>query len=254
MDGIVLSKANVRYFRHNSIGDLERKLKGFKGKKLVIVEGVYSMDGDLARLPEIVEVSRRHGARLMIDEAHSTFLFGKNGRGVAEHFGLEDEVDIHFGTFSKTLGGIGGFVAGSKTLITYLKGFSRSRVFSCALPPGVAAGLIKALDIVESEPELRQRLWENVDFAQDLLRKSGVDIGESSSQVIPIMVRDDDRIFQIAEDLIHEGVYLNPVRYPAVGKHRSRFRISITAGHTKEDLAEGAAIIKRVLERYGLCH
>ncbi|UCH83487.1 MAG: aminotransferase class I/II-fold pyridoxal phosphate-dependent enzyme [Candidatus Latescibacterota bacterium] len=253
MDGIVLSKANVRYFRHNSIGDLHRKLKGFKGKKLVIVEGVYSMDGDLAKLPEIVEVSRRHKARIMIDEAHSTFLFGKNGRGVAEHFGLENEVDIHFGTFSKTLGGIGGFVAGSKTLVTYLKGFSRSRVFSCALPPGVAAGLIKALDIVESEPELRTRLWENVDFMQGLLRKAGVDIGDSSSQVIPIMVRDDDRIFKIAEDMIHEGVYLNPVRYPAVGKHRSRFRISITAGHSKEDLAEGADIIQRVLERYGLC-
>jgi 8-amino-7-oxononanoate synthase len=254
VDGIILSKADVRYFRHNSVGDLERKLKGFNGKKLVIVEGVYSMDGDLAKLPEIVEVSRRQGARVMIDEAHSTFLFGENGRGVAEHFGLEDDVDIHFGTFSKTLGGIGGFVAGSKTLITYLKGFARSRVFSCALPPGVAAGLIKALEIVQREPQLRVRLWENVAYMQDLLRKGGVDIGISQSQVVPIMVRDDDRIFRIAEDLIHEGVYLNPVRYPAVGKHRSRFRISITAGHTKQDLAEGADIIIRVMRRYGLCH
>jgi 8-amino-7-oxononanoate synthase len=254
VDGIILSKADVRYFRHNSFADLERKLKGFKGKKLVIVEGVYSMDGDLARLPEIVEVSRQYGARVMIDEAHSTFLFGKNGRGVAEHFGLEDDVDIHFGTFSKTLGGIGGFVAGSKTLITYLKGFARSRVFSCALPPGVAAGLIRALDIVETEPQLRARLWENVDYMQDLLRKGGVDIGDSQSQVIPIMVRDDDRIFQMAEDLIHEGVYLNPVRYPAVGKHRSRFRISITAGHTQQELADAAEIIVRVMRRYGLCH
>jgi glycine C-acetyltransferase len=189
----------------------------------------------------------------MIDEAHSTFLFGKNGRGVTEHFGLEDEVDIHFGTFSKTLGGIGGFVAGSKALITYLKGFARSRVFSCALPPGVAAGLIRALEIVQAEPELRTRLWGNVEFMQDLLRKGGVDIGDSQSQVIPIMVRDDDRIFKIAEELIHEGVYLNPVRYPAVGKHRSRFRISITAGHARQDLAEAAEIITRVLERYGLC-
>jgi len=253
VDGIILSKADVRYFRHNSAADLERKLKGFKGKKLVIVEGVYSMDGDLAKLPEIVEASRRQGARIMIDEAHSTFLFGKNGRGVTEHFGLEDEVDIHFGTFSKTLGGIGGFVAGSKALITYLKGFARSRVFSCALPPGVAAGLIRALEIVQAEPELRTRLWGNVEFMQDLLRKGGVDIGDSQSQVIPIMVRDDDRIFKIAEELIHEGVYLNPVRYPAVGKHRSRFRISITAGHTRQDLAEAAEIITRVLERYGLC-
>ena len=145
-------------------------------------------------------------------------------------------------------------MAGSQTLVTYLKGFSRSRVFSCALPPGVTAGLIKALEIVQNEPELRTKLWKNVDTMQNLLRKAGVDIGDSASQVIPIMVRDDDRIFKIAEDMIHEGVYLNPVRYPAVGKHRSRFRISITAGHTTEDLVDGAAIIKRVLERYGLCH
>jgi glycine C-acetyltransferase len=138
-------------------------------------------------------------------------------------------------------------------LITYLKGFARSRVFSCALPPGVTAGLIRALEIVEAEPELRTRLWGNVEYMQDLLRKGGVDIGDSQSQVIPIMVRDDDRIFKIAEELIHEGVYLNPIRYPAVGKHRSRFRISITAGHTRQELAEGAEIIRRVLERYGLC-
>lgn len=253
VDGIILSKADVRYFRHNSVPDLDRKLKGFNGKKLVIVEGVYSMDGDLARLPEIVEVSKKHGARLMIDEAHSTFLFGKNGRGVSEHFGMEDDVDIHFGTFSKSLGGIGGFVAGSRSLIRYLKGFARSRVFSCALPPGVTAGLLKALEIVQAEPQIRVRLWENVAYMQDILRKGGIDIGDSQSQVIPIMVRDDERIFRIAEDLIHEGVYLNPVRYPAVGKHRSRFRISITAGHTKQDLAEAAEIIRRVLERYGLC-
>ena len=254
VDGIILSKADVRYFRHNSVPDLDRKLKGFTGKKLVIIEGVYSMDGDLARLPEIVEVSKRHGARLMIDEAHSTFLFGKNGRGISEHFGMEDDVDIHFGTFSKSLGGIGGFVTGSRSLIRYLKGFARSRVFSCALPPGVTAGLLKALEIVQREPQLRTRLWENVAHMQDILRKGGLDIGDSQSQVIPIMVRDDERIFQIAEKLIHEGVYLNPVRYPAVGKHRSRFRISITAGHSKEELTEAAEIIRRVLESYGLCH
>lgn len=254
VDGIILSKAKVRYFRHNREADLDRKLKGFPGKKLVIVEGVYSMDGDLANLPEIVTVCRSHGARIMIDEAHSTFLFGANGRGVAEHFGLEDEIDIHFGTFSKTLGGIGGFVAGSHKLVNYLKGFARSRVFSCALPPGVVAGLIKAVDIVESEPELRTRLWDNVGTMHSLLKKAGVQIGESKSQVIPIMIRDDERVFQIAEDMIHEGVYLNPVRYPAVGKHQSRLRISVTAAHTESDLEEGVDIITRVLTRHGLCH
>jgi len=254
VDGIILSKARVRYFRHNSAADLDRKLRDFDGRKLVILEGVYSMDGDMARLPEIVEVCKRNKARIMIDEAHSAFLFGENGRGVAEHFGLEDEIDIHFGTFSKTLGGQGGYVAGSQKLTKYLRGFARSRVFSCALAPGVVGGLLKALEIVRAEPELRKTLWRNTDFMQSALRDRGVDVGLSESQVIPIMIRDDDRIFQVAEDLIHEGVYLNPVRYPAVGKHRSRFRISVTAGHSREELDEGARIIARVLERNGfLC-
>jgi 8-amino-7-oxononanoate synthase len=252
VDGIILSKAQVRYFRHNNAADLERKLKDFPGRKLVIVEGVYSMDGDLANLPEIVEVAKSNGARIMIDEAHSAFLFGPNGRGVAEHFGLDDEIDIHFGTFSKSLGGQGGYVVGSRKLIRYLKGFARSYVFSCALSPGVVGGLIKACQIARDEPELRQRLWANTAYLQELLRERGVDIGDSQSQVIPIMIRDDDRVFKVAEDMIHEGVYLNPVRYPAVGKHRSRLRISVTSSHTLPELREAADIIARVLERHGL--
>jgi glycine C-acetyltransferase len=251
VDGIILSKANVRYFRHNSAADLERKLRDFGGRKLVILEGVYSMDGDLAALPEIVEVCKRNKTRIMIDEAHSAFLFGENGRGVAEHFGLDGDIDIHFGTFSKTLGGQGGYVTGSHKLIKYLRGFARARVFSCALAPGVVGGLLKALEIVRAEPQLRRKLWDNVAYMQTCLKERGVDIGPSESQVIPIMIRDDDRIFEVAEDMIHEGVYLNPVRYPAVGKHRSRFRISVTAGHSRDDLREGADIIARVLERNG---
>jgi len=251
VDGIILSKAQVRYFRHNNAADLERKLKDFPGRKLVIVEGVYSMDGDLANLPEIVEVAQRNGARIMIDEAHSAFLFGKNGRGVAEHFGLDDEIDIHLGTFSKSLGGQGGYVAGSRKLIRYLKGFGRSHVFSCALAPGVVGGLIKACDIAREEPQLRDKLWENTAVLQQHLRDHGVDIGDSQSQVIPIMIRDDDRVFQVAEDMIHHGVYLNPVRYPAVGKHRSRLRISVTASHTPDELREAADIIARVLDKHG---
>jgi 8-amino-7-oxononanoate synthase len=254
VDGIILSKAQVRYFRHNNAADLDRKLKDFPGRKLVIVEGVYSMDGDLANLPEIVEVAQRNGARIMIDEAHSAFLFGKNGRGVAEHFGVDDEIDIHLGTFSKSLGGQGGYVAGSRKLIRYLKGFGRAHVFSCALAPGTVGGLLKACELAATEPELRDRLWENTAVLQNHLRDHGVDIGDSESQVIPIMIRDDDRIFKVAEDMIHHGVYLNPVRYPAVGKHRSRLRISVTASHTHDELREAADIIARVLDRHGfLC-
>jgi glycine C-acetyltransferase len=165
---------------------------------------------------------------------------------------LDDEVDIHLGTFSKSLGGQGGFVAGSAGLINYLRGFSRSRFFSCALAPPVVAGLIKALELVEKEPELRTQLWANVAFMQDRLRESGVDIGDCESQVVPIMIRNDATIFDIGEQLLREGVFINPVKYPAVGKHKSRFRMSISAAHSKEELEEGAEIIVRVLERNGI--
>lgn len=252
VDGMILSKAKSRFFRHNKPEDLDRKLRGFEGKKLVIVEGVYSMDGDIAPLPEIVEVARSHNARVLIDEAHSTFVFGPNGRGVAEHFGLDSEVDIHIGTFSKSLGGQGGFVAGSRALIDYLRGFSRSRFFSCALAPTVVAGITRALQLAAAEPELRTKLWENVEFMQDRLRGAGVDIGDSESQVIPIMVRNDAKVFEIGEELLREGVFINPVKYPAVGKHKSRFRMSISAAHSRDELDEGARIIVDVLKRHDI--
>ena len=253
VDGMILSKATSRFFRHNKVEDLDRKLAGFQGKKLVIIEGVYSMDGDVPPLEDIVAVCRKHGARLMIDEAHSAFVYGENGRGVVEDQGLEDEVDIHLGTFSKSLGGQGGYVAGSSQLVNYLRGFSRSRFFSCALSPVVVAGLRKALELASTEPELRKKLWSNVAFMQERLAEGGVPIGDSTSQVIPIMVRDDARIFMIGEEIFREGVFINPVKYPAVGKHKSRFRMSISAAHTEDELARGAEIITRVLRRYGIC-
>ncbi|MFN8178896.1 MAG: aminotransferase class I/II-fold pyridoxal phosphate-dependent enzyme [bacterium] len=253
VDGIVLSKATPRFFRHNDVDDLDKKLARCAGKKLVVVEGVYSMDGDVVDLPAVVDVCRRHGARLMIDEAHSMFLFGASGRGVVEHFGLEDAVDIHLGTFSKSLGGVGGYVAGSKKLIQYLRGFARSYVFSCAMPPAIAAGLLESLRICAAEPALRAALWRNVEFLRGRLAEAGVDIGASTSQVVPIFVRDDQKIFRLAEELLHEGVYLQPIRYPAVSKHQSRFRISVSAAHTLDQLEEGVRIISRVLARHGIC-
>lgn len=253
VDGMILSKAKSKFFRHNRADDLDRKLSSFDGKKLVIVEGVYSMDGDTPPLAELVEVCQKHGARLMIDEAHSAFVFGENGRGVAEAQGLDDSIDIHLGTFSKSLGGQGGYIAGSSQLINYLRGFSRSRFFSCALSPVVVAGLRKALEIARNEPELRTRLWDNVAYMQKLLTDGEVPIGDSTSHVIPIMVRDDARIFQMGEELLREGVFINPVKYPAVGKNKSRFRMSISAAHSNEELEEGAEKIVRVLQRYDIC-
>jgi glycine C-acetyltransferase len=189
----------------------------------------------------------------MIDEAHSAFVYGETGKGVVEDQGFDAEVDIHLGTFSKSLGGQGGYTAGTAQLINYLRGFSRSRFFSCALSPVVVAGVRKALELATNEPELRTKLWENVAYMQKLLADAQIPIGDSTSQVIPIMVRDDARIFQMGEEIFREGVFINPVQYPAVGKHKSRFRMSISAAHSKEELEEGAAVIIRVLRRHGIC-
>jgi 8-amino-7-oxononanoate synthase len=253
VDGAILAKAKTVFFRHNNPLDLERKLSGIRGKKLVVVEGVYSMDGDVCTLPEIVEVSRRHGARILIDEAHSTFLFGPHGRGVAEHFGLEKEIDFHLGTFSKSLGGQGGFVCGAQGVIDYTAGFGRSRFFSCNLAPPVTAGLLAGLQIVKREPELRAKLWSNVAYLRRRFAEEGVDIGKSTSQVIPVMVNDDRRIFAVAEKIQNRGLYLQPVRYPAVPKHRSRMRISVSAAHSEEQLEQGVKIIAGVLREEASC-
>jgi glycine C-acetyltransferase len=252
VDGAILSKTTVRFFKHNRPDDLDKKLQGTTGKKLVAIEGVYSMDGDVCRLPELVEVAKRHNARIMIDEAHSAFVYGDHGRGVAEHFGLEDEIDIHVGTFSKALGGQGGYVAGSRNLYNYLQGFARARFFSCALSPVVAAGVLESLKIAQREPELRTKLWANVAYIREQLANYGVDVGDSTSQVIPVMIRNDRRILHIAHRLQQCGLYLQPILYPAVAKHRSRFRISISASHTTEQLDEGVSILVHVLREEGI--
>jgi glycine C-acetyltransferase len=253
VDGAILAKSKTVFFRHNNPLDLERKLTGVKGKKLVVVEGVYSMDGDVCLLPEIVEVAKRHGARILIDEAHSTFLFGPNGRGVAEHFGLDKEVDFHLGTFSKSLGGQGGFVCGTKELIDYVNAFGRSRFFSCNLAPMIAAGLLAGLRIVEREPHLRAKLWANVAFLRRRFAEEGIDIGTSNSQVMPVMVNNDSKVLGIAEKIQERGLFLNPVTYPAVPKHKSRLRISVSAAHTEEDLESAVKVIKGVLAEEGIC-
>jgi glycine C-acetyltransferase len=253
VDGAILAKSKTVFFRHNNPMDLERKLGGVRGKKLVVVEGVYSMDGDVCVLPEIVDVAKRHGARILIDEAHSTFLFGQNGRGVAEHFGLEDEVDFHLGTFSKSLGGQGGFVVGSKDLMDYVTGFGRSRFFSCNLAPAVAAGLLAGVRIVENEPQLRARLWSNVAYFRRRFAEEGIDIGKSTSQVIPVMVNNDAKVFAVAEKIQDGGLFLQPVTYPAVPKHKSRLRISVSAAHSESELETAVQVIARVLREEGIC-
>jgi 7-keto-8-aminopelargonate synthetase-like enzyme len=244
-----LSKAKTVFFRHNNAADLERKIAGVGGRKLVVVEGVYSMDGDFCNLPEILEVAKKHGARTMIDEAHSAFVCGENGRGVVEHFGLEDEVDIHMGTFSKALGGIGGYVCCDEGLIQYLEAFARSRFFSCTLPPAVSAGVLASLRHIEAHPELRWQLWKNVAYLQKRLREEGVDIGNSVSQVMPVMVYEDASVFGIAQELRENGIFLQPVTYPAVSKGKARLRLSVSAAHTTEQLEYAAQTISSILKK-----
>jgi glycine C-acetyltransferase len=253
VDGAILAKSKTVFFRHNNPMDLERKMSRVQGKKLIVVEGVYSMDGDICTLPEILEVTKRHGARMLIDEAHSTFLFGPNGRGVVEHFGVDKEVDFHLGTFSKSLGGQGGFVCGSRELIDYVNAFSRSRFFSCNLSPVLIAGLRAGLQIAQEEPELRAKLWSNVAFLRRRFEEEGIDIGKSNSQVMPVMVNNDAKVFAVAEKIQDRGLFLNPVIYPAVPKHRSRLRISVSAAHSEEDLEKAVGIIAGVLREEGIC-
>src|SRR5512134_1278748 len=253
VDGAILAKSKTVFFRHNNPMDLERKMQNVKGKKLVVVEGVYSMDGDICTLPEILEVTKRHGARMLIDEAHSTFLFGHHGRGVAEHFGVDKEVDFHLGTFSKSLGGQGGFVAGTKELVDYVAAFGRSRFFSCNLSPVLTAGLLAALRIAASEPHLRARMWSNVAFLRRRFAEEGVDIGKSNSQVMPVMVNHASRVLQIAGTIQDRGLFLSPATYPAVPKHTSRLRISVSAAHSEEELETAVGIIASVLREEGLC-
>jgi len=247
VDGAILAKAHTTFFRHNNAADLERKLARATGRKLVVVEGVYSMDGDLCALPEIVRVAKAHGARILIDEAHSTFVYGAHGRGVAEHFGLESEIDFHLGTFSKSLGGQGGFVCGSEEMVDYVTAFGRSRFFSCNLAPVLAAGILAALTLVEEEPALRHKLWSNVAFLRARFAELGVDTGQAVSQVLPVLVNDDTKIFRVAERLQERGLFLQPVTYPAVPKHRSRLRVSVSTAHTEEELAFAAHTIAGVL-------
>lgn len=252
LDGAVLSKAKTVLFRHNNAADLDRKLAGISGKKLVVVEGIYSMDGDFCCLPEIVSVARRHGARVMIDEAHSSFLCGPKGRGVAEHFGLEAEVDFHMGTFSKALGGIGGYACGSRAFIQYLAGYSRSRFFSCTLPPPVTAGILANLRYLKAHPSLRDRLWENTRYIACRLKAEGIDIGASESHIIPIMIYDDAKAFHVAQRIRERGIYLQPATYPGVPKRKARIRVSISASHTREQLDLAVDVISSVLREEGV--
>jgi len=238
IDGCRLSLAETTRFKHNDMADLERVLQGIDPKRgiLIIVDGVYSMEGDVANVPELVRLKKQYGARLLIDEAHSVGVFGDGGRGVAEHFGLLDEVDLITATFSKSFASIGGFVAGETDIIYYIRHMARALLFSAALPPASTAAALAALDIIESEPGLRDSLWENTRYFQRGLNDLHFQTGHSSSPVIPLIVGDEMRLALFWRGLFDRGVFTNAAVSPAVEPDRALIRTSLMASHTKEHL------------------
>lgn len=252
VDGCFMSRGEMRRFSHNDPDSLDRALSRLPedAGKLVVVDGVYSMGGDIAPLPQLVEIARRYGARIMVDDAHSLGVLA-DGRGTAAHFGLTDEVDLIMGTFSKSFASIGGFVAGNAQVMHYIQHHARSLIFSASLPAPNAAAVLAALDIIETEPEHVRRLWDNADYMRAGLHRLGYDTGPSETPIIPLMIRDDYRTVLAWYALIENGVYTNPVVPPGVPSNGSLLRTSYMATHTKEQLdraLHGLEIVGRNLD------
>src|SRR5216110_1202120 len=248
-DGAVLSRCRTEKFEHNDPASLDVALSRQKGRRqLVVVEGIYSMDGDFGNLEEVLDVADAHGASVFIDEAHSILGCGEHGRGAAEHFGVEDRFPLVYGTFSKAFGALGGFVAGSKETLQYLRFYAHPYVYSCALPPVVIAGLLKALEIAIREgPALRKILWENADYFHEQLRELGIDTGASTTYVMPLVIGDRERMYRLGHELRRRGLWVAPVDYPAVPQNRICFRACVTAKHTRADLDEALNIFEDTL-------
>jgi 8-amino-7-oxononanoate synthase len=249
IDGGTLSGAKMVFFDHNDMKSLEEKLEKFKGKRtLIVVESVYSMDGDQCPLPEIVKLSEAYDAPIYMDEAHSTLMFGENGGGLGEHYGLEDKVGMSYGTLSKSFGGVGGFIASNENIVRYLKGYASSWNFSCAPSPPVVAGLIKALEVATRDSTLRDKLWANTRYLKENMLALGLDIGDSDSQVIPVIIGPSgEKLFTFAAEMQLRGLFLQPIDYPAVPAHARRFRISVSSQFSREDLDTALNIMEDVI-------
>jgi 8-amino-7-oxononanoate synthase len=253
IDGCRLSFGRVKKFRHNDMKDLERVLEGSNDKgKLIIVDGIFSMEGDIADLPNIVKLSKTYGARVMVDDAHAVGVLGKGGRGTAEHFALEDQVDLIMGTYSKSLAAIGGFVAGSKEVIDFIKHVGRSMIFSASLPPALVASVSVALDIIEEQPQLRVQLWKNTQKMLQGYKTLGYDTGASETPVIPIIIKDTMKVYQMCKLLFENGVFVNAVVSPAVPPGRELLRTSYMATHTEQQLDKVLVAFEKVGKQLGL--
>ncbi len=253
-DGARLSYAKMLRYDHNDMKSLENVLKKLPEDviKIVVTDGVFSMEGDIARLPEIVEISKKYGANIMVDDAHGLGVLGQSGKGTCDHFGLTDQVDLIMGTFSKSLASIGGFIASDFDTINYLKHLARSLVFSASIAPSNAASVIAALDIIEEEPERIEKLWKNTSYAKKLLIESGFDTGKSETPIIPIFVGDEIKTFMLTRLLQDEGVFINPVISPAVPKGDELIRFSLMATHSFDQIESAVTKISKIAGQLGI--
>ncbi len=254
VDGSKMSMGQVARFRHNDMDDLRAQLAKIDPDKgiLVAVDGIFSMEGDLTPLPQVVELAHASGARVLVDEAHSVGVMGKGGAGVAQHFGLSHETDLIMGTFSKSFASIGGFIAADELIIDYLRHNARTMMFSAAMPPYAVATVLKSLEIIRTEPERRERLWEIQHFMQRELKNMGWDIGATETPIIPIVVGENLDAFKLWRGLLDGGVFTNPVVSPAVPEGRAMLRTSYIATHTDEQLHRALETFSKVGKQMGL--
>lgn len=254
LEGVRLSFGKVRRFRHNDIESLRRNLEASSDSSgvLVIVDGVYSMEGDIAPLPGIVAVCKEYGARIMVDDAHGLGVLGKNGRGTLEHFDLIDQVDLVMGTFSKSLASLGGFIAGDAAVINYIRHNSRALIFSASMPPSAVAAVNAAIEVIQTEPEIREQLWANTDFLMQRIVELGFDTGPTETPIVPMIVGDDARACIFWRLLFDEGIFTNCVIAPGVSPGQQRIRMCLMATHTLDDLEKVVEICGRLGRQIGL--
>ncbi|MCL2408159.1 MAG: aminotransferase class I/II-fold pyridoxal phosphate-dependent enzyme [Oscillospiraceae bacterium] len=251
VDACRLSFAKTIKYAHNDMDELRDKLQRAPedAGKLIVTDGVFSMEGDIVKLPELVELAKRFGARVMVDDAHGLGMIGDCGRGTASYFGLEDEVDIIMGTFSKSLASLGGYIAAKESVTHYVRHHSRPFIFSASIPPACCGAALEALRIIKSEPERQKNLKENGDYLKAKLREAGIPVGDSETAIVPVMTHETLRTFRIHHELLMAGVYCNPVIAPAVKEGECLLRTSCTATHTKEQIDEAVTIFKSVFAR-----
>ena len=255
IDGCRLSRAEIRVFPHKDPNRLEEILKetaNFAGKKLLITDGVFSMDGDIAPLPALVELGERYGAILMVDDAHSSGVLGRDGRGTVDHFNLHGRVDIQVGTLSKAIGSLGGYVCGSRNLIDFLYHRARPFLFSTSHPPAVAASCLAAFQVLQEEPEWIERLWQNTRFFKAGLDRLGFNTGQSETPITPIIVGKGDLAMRFSDELFANGVFAQGIGFPTVPEARSRVRTIVTATHTQDQLQRALDVMGQVGRRLGI--